>query len=233
MVQPRVQVFSSPTARRRGVLGAVGLVAAVVLASLFIRQYASFILDAESLRAWLDQFGVFAPVVLVLVQAAQVVVAPIPGQVVALVSGYVFGPVAGSAYSFLGVLLGSAIAFSLTRRLGRPAAERLLHEDILDRFDEFVDSVGLPGLFVFVLIPGLPDDVVCFLGGLTRWRLRTFLTVITVGRLPAYAVTVYAGGELATGHIEFALALIGLVAAASILGYCKQDAIRTTIERVR
>jgi uncharacterized membrane protein YdjX (TVP38/TMEM64 family) len=233
MFQSRTQVFSSRTARRRGILGAVALVAAVVLVSLAVRQYASFILDAESLRAWLDQFGVFAPVVLVLVQAAQVIVAPVPGQVVALVAGYAFGPVAGSAYSFVGVLLGSAIAFSLTKRFGRPAAERLLHEDILDRFDEFVDNVGLPGLFVFVLIPGLPDDAVCFLGGLTRWRLRTFLAVITVGRLPAYAVTVYAGGELATGRVGFALALIGLVVVASVGGYCKQDAIRTTIERFR
>jgi Uncharacterized conserved protein len=233
MFQSRVQVFSSRTARRRGILGAVALAAAVVLVSLAVHQYASVIFDAESLRAWIDQFGVFAPVVLVLVQAAQVVVAPVPGQVVALASGYIFGPVAGSAYSFVGVLLGSAVAFSLTKRFGRPAAERLLHEDILDRFDEFVDSVGLPGLFVFVLIPGLPDDAVCFLGGLTKWRLRTFLAVITVGRLPAYAVTVYAGDELATGRVELALALIGLVVAASVAGYCKQEAIRTAIGRFR
>jgi uncharacterized membrane protein YdjX (TVP38/TMEM64 family) len=231
MSHSHVQVFSSRTALRRGVLGGVALVAALIVISLGIRQYAPFLLDAEKLRAWVDQFGVFAPVVIVLIQTAQVVIAPVPGQVVALVSGYIFGPVAGSAYSFVGVLLGSAIAFSLTRRFGRPAAERLLHDDILDRFDEFVESVGLPGLFVFVLVPGLPDDVVCFMGGLTTWRLRTFLAVIAVGRFPAYIVTVYAGEELAAGQLDVAIALVGLLAVASVGGYYMQDTIRTTVER--
>jgi uncharacterized membrane protein YdjX (TVP38/TMEM64 family) len=231
MSHSRVQVFSSRAALRRGVLGGVALVAALVVVSLGIREYAPFLFDAERLRAWVDQFGVFAPLVLVFIQAAQVVLAPIPGQVVALVAGYAFGPVAGSVYSLVGVLIGSTIAFSLTKRFGRPAAERLLHDDILDRFDAFVDRVGLPGLFVFVLVPGLPDDIVCFLGGLTEWRLRTFLAVVTLGRLPVYLVTVYAGGELASGRLWVALALVGVLAVASVVGYRKQDTIRTMAEQ--
>ena len=232
MSRSRLQVFSSRTALLRGVLGGVALLAAAAVVSLCVHRHASFLFDPEKLRVWVDQFGVFAPAVLVCIQAAQVVLAPIPGQVVALVAGYAFGPVAGSVYSIVGVLIGSTIAFSLTKRFGRPAAERLLHDDILDRFDEFVDRVGLPGLFVFVLIPGLPDDIVCFLGGLTEWRLRTFLVVMTVGRLPVYLITVYAGGELASGRLWVALALVVALAVASVGGYYKQEAIRTTVERL-
>ncbi|ERH11139.1 MAG: hypothetical protein J07HX64_02920 [halophilic archaeon J07HX64] len=226
-------MFSSRTALRRGVLGAIAVVALLVLLSLGIQRYAPFMFDAEQLRTQVSQFGVLAPVVIVLIQAVQVVVAPVPGQVVALASGYIFGPVAGSAYSFVGVLIGSAIAFSLTKRFGRPVAERLLHEEILNRFDDFVDRVGIVGMFVFVMIPGLPDDAVCFLCGLTDWRLRTFLAVIAVGRFPAYLVTVYAGEELASGRLGVALALLAVVIVASVVGYYKQDAIRNTVERFR
>lgn len=233
MLQRSTQVFSSRTALRRGVLGAIAVVALLVLLSLGIQRYAPFMFDAEQLRTQVSQFGVLAPVVIVLIQAVQVVVAPVPGQVVALASGYIFGPVAGSAYSFVGVLIGSAIAFSLTKRFGRPVAERLLHEEILNRFDEFVDRVGIVGMFVFVMIPGLPDDAVCFLCGLTDWRLRTFLAVIAVGRFPAYIVTVYAGEELASGQLGVALALLAVVIVASVAGYYKQDAIRNTVERFR
>nr|WP_280663818.1 VTT domain-containing protein [Halomicroarcula amylolytica] len=150
---------------------------------------------------------------------------------VALVAGYLFGPVAGTVYSLTGVLLGSTVAFSLAKRFGRPMVERLLHEDVVTRFDGFVDRVGIPGLLAFVLIPGLPDDAICFLSGLTTWRLRTFLAVIIVGRLPAYVITVYAGGELANGQVISALALIGAVILFSVIGYQKQDAIRELIQQ--
>ncbi|MFD1587652.1 TVP38/TMEM64 family protein [Halorientalis brevis] len=227
-----MQVFSSRSALRRGLVRLSLLLAALLALYVGARQYAPFIFDAEALREWIRQFGVFAPLVFIVIQAAQVVVAPIPGQIVALASGYVFGPVAGTVYSLVGVLLGSAVAFSLASRFGRPVVEQLLHEDVLARFDGFVDRVGLPGLLAFVIIPGLPDDAICFLSGLTKWRLRTFLAIITIGRLPAYVITVYAGGELAAGQVTTAGVLLAAVIVASVIGYYKQDAIRTAITRL-
>ncbi|MBX0297465.1 TVP38/TMEM64 family protein [Haloarcula nitratireducens] len=227
-----MRVFSSRADLRRGVVGLALLLIAFVAAYLGARQYAPFIFDVQALREWISQFGVFAPLVFVFIQALQVVVAPVPGQIVALVAGYLFGPVAGTVYSLTGVLLGSAVAFSLAKRFGRPMVERLLHEDVMTRFDGFVDRVGIPGLLAFVLIPGLPDDAICFLSGLTTWRLRTFLAVIIVGRLPAYVITVYAGGELANGQVISAVALIGAVVLFSVIGYQKQDAIRELIQQV-
>jgi uncharacterized membrane protein YdjX (TVP38/TMEM64 family) len=224
-----MRIFASRSARRRAVAGVALLLVAFVAVSYLVRQYFPFIFDAEQLRDWLDQFGLFAPLALILVQATQVIVAPVPGQVIALVSGYAFGPVAGTVYSLAGVLLGSAVAFTLAKRFGRPLVEWLLHEDVVAQFDEFVDQVGIPGLFVFVIIPGLPDDAICFLSGLTKWRLRTFLLVIVVGRLPAYVLTVYAGGELAAGETRPALALLGVLAAVSALGYYQRERIRSVI----
>lgn len=227
-----MKFFSSREARWRVVLAVVLLGAGLVALYVSLRRYAPFVFDTEALRVWIDQFGVFAPLVFVLVQATQVVVAPIPGQIVALVAGYLFGAVAGTVYSLVGVLIGSAIAFSLAKRYGRPFVENVLHEDILSRFDGFVDRVGIPGLIVFVLIPGLPDDAICFLSGLTTWRLRTFMAVIAVGRLPAYVITVYAGGELADGQFLSGAVLIGLVISLSLLGYYNQERIRQFVERL-
>ncbi len=227
-----MQLFSSRKARRRGVLAVVLVAAFVVALYLGTRQYASFIFDAEELRVWLGQFGVLAPLVFVLLQFLQVIFAPIPGQVVALAAGYLFGPLAGTVYSLVGVLAGSAVAFVLAKRYGRGFVDSLLHEEVMNRFDGFVDEVGFPGLVAFVLVPGLPDDAVCFLAGLTTWRLRSFMVAIAIGRLPAYVITVYAGGELAGGRIETGLALVGIVVALSVLGYYKQETIRHSVERL-
>ena len=227
-----MKLFSSRKARWRVVLATLLLGAGFVALYVSLRRYAPFVFDTEALRVWIDQFGVFAPLVFVLVQATQVVVAPIPGQIVALAAGYLFGAVAGTVYSLVGVLIGSAIAFSLAKRYGRPFVENVLHEDILTRFDGFVDRVGIPGLVVFVLIPGLPDDAICFLSGLTTWRLRTFMAVIAVGRLPAYVITVYAGGELADGQFLSGAVLIGVVISLSLIGYYNQERIRQFVERL-
>ena len=214
-------------------LGVV-LVAVAVLVGLFVgaREYAPFLFDSRELRLWIRQFGVLAPLVFIGIQTLQVIVAPIPGQAVALVAGYLFGSVPGTVYSFVGVMLGSAIAFSLSKRYGRPFVENVLHEDVLARFDGFVEEVGVIGLIIFVIIPGLPDDAVCFLSGLTKWRLRTFMVLIAVGRFPAYVLTVYAGSELAAGKLIPALGLICLLVVLSVVGYYKQEAVRNTVERL-
>jgi uncharacterized membrane protein YdjX (TVP38/TMEM64 family) len=227
-----MKVFSSAENRRRGILLALVVAGAFVALYLLLRRYAPFVFRPDELQVWVAQFGILAPVVFTLLQTLQVVVAPIPGQAVALVAGYLFGPIAGTAYSITGVLLGSAIAFSLAQRYGRSFVEDMLHEDLVTRFDEFVDAVGFPGLIAFVLIPGLPDDAICFLAGLTKWRLRTFMVAITVGRLPAYVLTVYAGGELASGRFLEGMLLVGAVIALSILGYYKQEAIQNWVRRL-
>ena len=227
-----MKLFSSRADRRRGIAAAVGVAVLAVGLYVLVSRYAGFITDAEALRTWLDQFGIFAPIVFIGIQALQVIVAPIPGQVVALVAGYLFGSLWGTVYSLTGVLIGSAVAFSLSKRYGRSFVESVIHEDVIERFDGFVDTVGIPGLFAFVIIPGLPDDAICFLSGLTKWSLPTFIGVIAVGRLPAYVLTVYAGGELASGRFLSAMALVALVVAASAVGYYKQEAVRDLVERV-
>ncbi|ELZ42725.1 hypothetical protein C471_01995 [Halorubrum saccharovorum DSM 1137] len=227
-----MRLFASASDRRRGILALVGVAVGFVALYLFVREYAGFITNAEALRVWLQQFGVLAPLVFIAIQALQVIVAPIPGQVVALVAGYLFGSFWGTVYSLTGVLIGSSIAFSLAKRYGRSFVEDVIHEDVVARFDGFVDTVGVPGLFAFVIIPGLPDDAICFLSGLTKWKLPTFIAVISVGRLPAYVFTVYAGGRIADGQFLLAFALIAVVVLASIVGYYKQETVRDLVARI-
>ncbi|MFQ3475155.1 TVP38/TMEM64 family protein [Halonotius sp. F2-221B] len=227
-----MKVFSSRADRWQTLLLAVAVIAAFVGLYLGVRRYAPFVFDAQALRTWIAGFGVFAPLVFIVLQATQVVVAPIPGQVVALVAGYLFGPVYGTIYSLTGVLIGSAVAFSLAKRYGRSFVERVIADEVIDRFDAFVERVGVPGLFAFVIIPGLPDDAICFLSGLTTWRLRTFIAVIAVGRLPAYVITVYAGGEFAGGRFRTGIALVAFVIVVSAVGYYKQEAVRDLVARI-
>src|SRR5437868_15189548 len=74
--------------------------------------------DHEFMRATVERWGVFAPLAFIVIQALQVVIAPIPGDVTGLLGGFVFGQWLGFLYSTIGQTIGSLVAFWVGRRLG-------------------------------------------------------------------------------------------------------------------
>jgi uncharacterized membrane protein YdjX (TVP38/TMEM64 family) len=228
---PSMKIFSSKASRWKVVASAVIVVVAFVGLYFATRRYAPFFFNATELRQWIAGFGIWAPVVFIALQAVQVIAAPIPGQVAAVVAGYLFGAFWGIVYSLTGVMIGSAVAFTISKRYGRPAVERLIDDEFLESFDGLVEQAGLPGLFVFVIIPGLPDDVVCFLAGLTPLKLVPFLLVLLLGRFPAYALATYAGGQFATGRIIEATLLLIAFVAISATAYYNRDRIQGAVRR--
>ena len=155
----------------------------------------------------------------VLVTAAGIVIAPVPGPAVALAGGYLFGWLGGTVYTMLGVTIGSVAAFLIARRWGRAYAERVFALDTTERFDDLVAAHGDVVLFLAFLVPGLPDDVLCFLAGLTTIRLRRFVLLVVVARTPAHLLVAAAGAGLATGELESALVVLGVLAVLGLLGY--------------
>ncbi|MDZ7700957.1 MAG: TVP38/TMEM64 family protein [Halobacteriales archaeon] len=226
-----MKIFASRTSRWKVLAATLVISVGFVALYLAARRYAPFFFNAVELRAWLAGFGIWAPIVFIALQALQVVVAPIPGQAMAVVAGYLFGSFWGLVYSLTGVMIGSAVAFSLTKRYGRPAVERFIEDDVLASFDGLVEQAGLLGLFVFVLIPGLPDDVVCFVAGLTPLRLGPFLLVLLLGRTPAYALATYAGGQFATGELLRATLLLVVFVGLSAAAYYHREAIQQAVRR--
>lgn len=203
-------------------------------ATVLLRRHAAVLTDAGAARAYVRSFGVLAPLALIVLQALQVVLAPIPGQVLATVAGYLFGPWWGTLYNMIGIGLGSTAAFWLSRRFGRAYVERMIDDDVLATFDTFVERRGLVSLFVLFLIPGLPDDALCFVGGLTPIPLRKLVVVAIVGRAPAFFLANVFGGLLATGDTEAAVVLFAVVAGLSALGYLNREWItRVLDERFR
>jgi len=139
--------------------------------------------------------GAWGPVVLIALAVAQTIVAPIPGQVVNFVAGYIYGLAAGFLYSWLGLVLGTSIAMGLARWAGRPLVERLVSRGLLDRLDRLAQQRSLGFFFLFFLIPGLPDDLLCFAAGLTRLPLRILLPMAALARIPGLLGAVWFGAE--------------------------------------
>ena len=217
------QVFASKRARNRFIVHAIIVTLVLVGGLILLRREAAFLTDAAAVRAYVRGFGRWAPLALIALQALQVVVAPVPGQVLAVVAGYLFGPWWGTLYNMIGITIGSTIAFWLSRRFGRLYVERMIDDDALATFDAFVERHGLLSLFVFFLIPGLPDDALCFIGGLTPIPLWKLVVIAIIGRAPAFFLVNVFGDLVATGNRSGALLLLALIVGLSVIGFMNRD----------
>jgi len=177
--------------------------------------------SAETVRAYVAGFGVWAPLAFFLAHAAQVVVAPLPGGATTVAGPLLFGPWAGTALVLAGGVAGSVVLFALVRRWGRPLAARIVGRANFERFsDAFDDEKGM-ALFVVMLVPLVPDDVAVAAAGLSGISLKRFVLLVALGRLPGWLLTALVATEL-VGRSAATLAMVGLsvaVAAAVALAY--------------
>ena len=168
----------------------------------------------EALRGYVLGFGVWAPVVFFVAQAAQVILVPLPGGATAVVGVLVFGPWAGGALGLAGGLAGSVALFALVRRWGRPLAARLVGPKNFERYAGVLDDGKGALLLVVMLVPFVPDDVAVAVAGLSVMSFRRFAVVVALGRLPGSAVTALVAADL-MGRSAGTLVAVGLAVAVA------------------
>lgn len=167
-------------------LAAAGALVILLAAGVLIWRAGrtSLLADAARLGAWLRQMEGWAPVGIILLNALQALVSPLPGQPLNLLSGYLYGPFLGTLLSLAGTLLGSAVGLLLVRRWGRPLAVWLVGPEWMARADVFLRRRGSLVLLLAFLVPFLPDDTICILAGLSPLPIPWILLLAAVGRTP-------------------------------------------------
>lgn len=142
-----------------------------------------FFLNEEKIKKFIQSLGPFGFAGFILIQAFQVIAAPIPGEITGLLGGYLYGTFIGMILSTIGLTLGSVIAFLLGRLLGKPFVERVVDPVILNKFDYLLHHKGAFLVFFLFLIPGFPKDYLSYFLGLSRLSLFEFTAIAGVGRL--------------------------------------------------
>ena len=223
MSEPQTAVVEAETPAaftfRRGLILAVLAVALVLLAT-----QAGAYLDA--FRSWVAQLGFWGPVVFI-VGYALAVVAFIPGSVLTLAGGTIFGVAAGVGYVFVAATLGASASFLIARHAARDWVEGRIQGN--ERFAAIDRAVGQQGLKIVMLLrlsPVFPFNLLNYALGLTRVRFRDYL-IASIGMLPGTLLYVYsgaiagdaataAGGAGSTDTAEWVLRIVGLAATVVV-----------------
>lgn len=171
------------------------LIILCILGLLLIYIETRFDSPREAARMIQDT-GILGPFLVVLLIVLEVIVAPIPGYLIAVASGYAFGAVLGAVYSYLGNVIGTAIAFWLSRKFGRPFVEHLINRKKLQIYDGFFREKATLLLWITYLFPVFPSDIVAFVTGLSNFRFRKFITIVCIAYLPNMLLLNYLGASL-------------------------------------
>lgn len=164
--------------------------------------------------------GVWGPVAMILLVTLEVVIAPIPGILIAISAGYAFGAVWGSVYSYIGNVLGAAIAFWLARRYGRSFIQKFVSRQKLERFDHFLAERGKPLLWICYSFPVLPADIISFVVGLSKIRKGYFMMVILIAYIPNLFLLNLFGAKLYEDGLGSSTIIIGTILLAIFMaGY--------------
>lgn len=194
----------------------IGIVAAlfglIIAGILWGPPLFAILTNRELAQNTVESAGIFGPLVFILLQVAQVVIAPIPGQVAGLLGGYLFGTSLGVIYSLIGATIGFTIIFALSRKFGRPLVERFFSKELINKFDYITKTKGVFVLFIIFLLPAFPDDLICYLAGLTKIPIRTLILISLAGRLPSFLLLSLTGEGLASDNKNPIIAL-GIVTA--------------------
>lgn len=232
--------MSAPRPGARRLLAALAGLAIVALATLLFTVWRgptlALFTQRDRLLSLIARLGPLGPLGIILLQAAQVVAAPIPGHALGVVSGYLYGVWLGTCYSMVGLAVGTCTATWLVRRWGRPLVERLLDREALARVDRISGRLGLPLLFLVFLVPFLPDDAILLVAGLASLPLTGILIAALLGRLPGVLVSAWVGASAgAFSPVQWAAAVVAALAIAIPLYRWREQLARATwalIERI-
>lgn len=233
--------------RRKLVVRGIIFVALVVLLFLFSRyiprpftalappgedldDFEGIYSSSDKLSRFLQSLGPYSPAVFVLLQVLQVIAAPIPGELTGVAGGYVYGETFGFILSSVGLTIGSWVAFELASILGRPFVERFVSQEVLHKFDFLTTNTGATICFLMFLIPGFPKDYLCYLLGLSRMKLSTFLIVSIIGRIPGTYLLTMQGAKFRNEEYYAVIAFAVVSTLIVLVAYLYRNKIYTWIK---
>lgn len=195
------------------IISAVLLVATIVGAVL-LREY------IDDLVAFAKQNIIGGSIVFCIVCAVQVIFAFIPGEVVEIAAGVLFGPWWGTLFCLVAETIGSVIVIILVRKFGRRLVESLYPRDKIDSLPILSDSKKRNAfIFLLFVIPGTPKDFITYIIGLTKVSIPMYILLTFFARIPSIITSTFAGSSIGEGKLFQAAIIMIITAVISGGGY--------------
>lgn len=150
-------------------------------------------LDVEEIRMFIKDFGLKAPLIFILLQISQAVIAPIPGFLFTIAGGIIFGAFLGAVLSIIGSMIGAMICFLLAKKYGRPFINKIIKREDLGIVDDLFEKNGLLITTILRAIPVISFGLISYLISVTNINLKDYLIGTFIGLIPTIIFYTYFG----------------------------------------
>jgi len=168
--------------------------------------------DPQYIRDYLAGYGNFGFLIYILIQVIHVIIVIIPGDLVMICAGFVYGIPLGFVLSYVGLMLGSMIVFYISRFFGYEIVSNFIAKERIEKLSGILNSTrGKMGLFIVCCIPFIPKDLMMYVAGITPIKASRLFLIYGLSRIPSTLVWVSVGAN------AFKKDTIGLVVTISIM----------------
>lgn len=157
---------------------------AVVLVGTVLGYKAGIFTEVAKMDQFLETCGILAPVIFVLIQAIQVVIPILPGAVGCVYGVAFWGPLNGFIFNYIGICIGSIMAFYISRKFGHEFVQRITGEKFYDKYQKYLANENrFEKIFaLLIFLPCAPDDFLCYLAGMSGITAKRFTAIILLGK---------------------------------------------------
>ncbi len=212
------------TEKTKKILSAASLIAfavfCIVVGWFVGRPMIEFVSEPERFRAWVAECGFMGKIYFILMVVFQVVIALVPGEPLEIGAGYAFGAAEGTVLCLIGIGIGSFIVFALVRRFGIKLVEIFFPLEKIKslRFLQNKKRVAVI-MFLMFFLPGTPKDLLTYVVGITDIKIKHFVLIATLARIPSIITSTIGGSFLGVGKYTFAIIVFAATLVVSAIGW--------------
>lgn len=191
----------------------------LTLGAIFIGEpIVKIVSDPQEFREW-TQAQPASEFIFILMNVIQIVIAVIPGELFEVAAGCAFGIFWGMVLSLIGVLIGSAITFALSKRFGVKIVDAFYPIEKINELRFLRSEKGLRTTYlILMLIPGTPKDLLTYVFGLTKLGWMDYLWISVIGRFPNIFLSVLSGHHYVEGNYITAVVIYAVTFVAALIG---------------
>lgn len=211
------------TKKRRKIAGIISIVFFLLFSlALFWfigRKMIIFFSEPAKFRDWVDSMGIKSRFIFVGMVVFQIIFAIIPGEPLEIGAGYAFGAFEGTLLCIIGIVMGSILVFLVSRYFGVKVVESIYPREKLNKF-KFLNNPKKLNTLAFILfaIPGTPKDLLTYFIGLTPMKLRTWILISSIARIPSVVTSTIGGNALGIKDYRFASIAFVIAIVISVTG---------------
>lgn len=218
--------------RKKEVMICMSLVIAMgIVCLVFYQPMMNIFQNPQAFRLQLQSFGIFGYLILAMIMAFQVILVFLPGEIIEIMAGFIYGPIGGMFACLMGSAIGSALIYVFVKKLGMPFVDKFIGLEKIKSI-HFLDEPQKRNILLFIVffIPGTPKDILTYFVPLTDMKFSTFLFITTIARIPSIITSTIGGHAIGVEDYLFSIivfVITGLISLGGIYIYKKLNEKKT------